>query len=538
MNKLFLVFFSITTFSFAQQTVFPEHQSVLNIPFTHQIYDEYSFYFDKGENGHSSFKPYLFSEASKHVDLDDLKNSLLKDKNSWFGRKFWDEHFFEVQAEDYWFTIDPIVDLQVGKDSEADDPTYTNTRAVRIQGGLGTNFSFSASLYESQARFASYINKYSYEHISTVPGRGKGKGFKNGGFDYPVTEAYLSYTPNKFFNFQFGHGKNFIGDGYRSLMLSDVASPYPNLRISTQFWKIKYTNLWMWLDDVRPQVVVDGLSPRKYVAIHHLSWNVNKKLNIGLFEAVISRQQQNRGFDINFFNPIIFYRAIEFTRGSDAGNAMIGLSSKYKFSQHVSAYSQFVLDELTVGKFFDGSGYWANKYTFQLGAKYHNAFGIDNLFLQAEYNMARPYTYSHANPILNYGHFNQPLAHLWGSNFREYIGIARYKKNRWFANAKLTVGKKGLDQNGLNYGGNIYLDYNDRVADTGIDLLQGNTTDIFIADLQAGYLVNPASNLHFFGGVTLRNFDPTTETTNVAKQNTTWFTVGLRTDVFNWYFDF
>ena len=538
MNKLFLVFFCITTISVAQQNVFPEHQSVLNIPLTHQNYDEYSFYMDSAENAHTSFKPYLYSELSKHVDLNELKLPLLKDKKSWLGRKFWNEHFFQVVHDEYWFTVDPIVDLQVGSDSEADDPTYTNTRAVRIQGGLGDNFSFSASLYESQARFASYVNDYARNGISIVPGRGKGKGFKNGGFDYPITEAYLSYTPNKFFNFQFGHGKNFIGDGYRSFMLSDVASPYPYLRISTKFWKIKYTNLWMWLDDVRPQVAVDNLSPRKYVAIHHLSWNVNKKLNIGLFEAVISRQQQNRGFDINFFNPIIFYRAIEFTRGSEAGNAIIGLSSKYKFTKNISAYTQFVLDELTVSRFFDGSGYWANKYAFQLGVKYHNAFKIKNLYLQGEYNMARPYTYSHFNPILNYGHFNQPLAHLWGSNFSEFIGIARYKKDRWFANAKLVVGKKGFDQNGLNYGGDIYQNYNDRVADTGIDLLQGNKTDIFIADFQAGYVVNPASNLQFFGGLTLRNFDPTNESTNLTKQNTTWFTVGLRTDVFNWYFDF
>jgi len=536
MNKLFLVFFSITTISFAQQTIFPEHESVLNIPFTHQTYNELSFYFD-ANNGHSSFKPYLFSDAAKHVDLDGLKYPLLKDKKSWFGRKFWNEHFFEVQHDDYWFTVNPIADLQVGTDSEADNLTYVNTRAVQIQGGLGTNFNFSASLHESQARFAEYINHYS-RGIGSVPGRGRAKGFKNGGLDYPVTEAYLSYTPNKFFNFQFGHGKNFIGDGYRSLMLSDVTSPYPYLRISTQFWKIKYTNLWMWLDDVRKEVMVDNLYQRKYVAIHHLSWNVNKRLNIGLFEAVISQQQQNRGFDINFFNPVIFYRAIEFTRGSEAGNAMIGLSSKYKFTESVSAYSQFVLDELTVDKFFDGTGYWANKYAFQLGVKYHNAFNVDNLYLQAEYNMAKPYTYSHFKPVLNYGHYNQPLAHLWGSNFSEFIGIASYKKDRWFANAKLIIGKKGFDQNGLNYGGNIYLDYNDRVADTGIELLQGNRTDIFVADFKAGYTVNPATNLQFFGGLTLRNFDPTTEVRNFTKQNTTWFTVGLKTDLFNWYFDF
>jgi len=521
---------------------FPEHQSELNIPFVHQSYDELSFYYDTNENTHTGFKPFQYSEATKYIDLDAQKTGLLKNKESWVGRKLWNEHLFKVRKEDYWFTVNPIFDLQLGKDNSDVDFTYNNTRGFQIQGGLD-KFSFSSSFYESQGRFAEYINDFIRTNnplgaTGTVPGRGKGKGLQKGGFDYPVAEAYLSYTPNKFFNFQFGHGKNFIGDGYRSMMLSDVASPYPYLKISTKFWKIKYTNLWMWLDDVRPQVSVDNLSPRKYVAIHHLSWNVNKKLNIGLFEAVITRQQNDRSFDINFFNPIIFYRAVEFTRGSEAGNAILGLNAKYKFSNNVSAYSQFVLDELTVGKFFDGSGYWANKFALQLGLKYHKAFNIDHLSLQGEYNMVKPYTYGHFNPILNYGHFNQPLGHLWGSNFWEAIGIARYKKDRWFGNAKLTVGKKGFDTNGSNYGGDIYLSNDDRIANTGIELLQGNKTSIFIADLQAGYVINPATNLQFFGGLTLRNFDPTTETTNFSKQNTTWFTIGLRTDVFNWYFDF
>ncbi len=526
------------------KNLFPEHTSQLNIPFTHQIYDDLSFYYHTNENTHTGFKPFLYSEVSKYVDLEAQKTALLKDKKSWAGKKLWNEHFFKVQEKEYWFTFNPIFDLQIGKDNTDNvDYTFNNTRGFQVQGGLGKKFNFSTSFYESQGRFAGYINDFirsnlPLDGVGTVPGRGKAKDFKGAAFDYPVAEAYLSYTPNKFLNFQFGNGKNFIGDGYRSMMLSDVASPYPFLKISSKFWKIKYTNLWMWLNDTRRQVGVDGVSPRKFVAIHHLSWNVNKKLNIGLFEAVITNNKNKEGFDINFFNPIIFYRAVEFTRGSEGGNAVLGLNAKYKITPSIAAYSQFVLDELSVGRFFDGSGYWANKFAWQLGAKYYNAFNIPNLFLQGELNLARPYTYSHEKPILNYGHYSQPLAHLWGSNFWEAVGIARYKKDRWFGNAKLTLGKKGFDSGNLNYGGNIYLSNDDRTADIGIELLQGNKTSIFIADIQAGYIVNPATNLQFFGGFTLRNFNPTTQTAKLTKENTTWFTFGIRTDVFNWYFDF
>ncbi len=526
------------------KSLFPEHDSQLNIPFTHNSYTELDYFFNKGDNSHTASKPYLFMDAERYVNLSNLKSELLKNKSSFIGRKLWNEHFFSVHKDDYWFTINPALDLQLGKDNSEDVSfTYNNTRALRIQGGLGKNFNFSTTFYESQGRFADYINQSARATPpvgagAIVPGRGKGKLLPEGGFDYPVAEAYLSYTPNDYFNFQFGNGKNFIGDGYRSFMLSDVASPKTFFKINTKFWKIKYTNIWMWLDDVRRDVSIDNNNFRKYVAIHHLSWNVNKRLNLGLFEAVVSANTGN-GFDINFFNPVIFYRAVEFTKGSNSGNAMIGLNGKYKLTKDITAYSQFILDELTVGRFFDGDGYWGNKFAFQLGAKYFNAFKVDNLYLQGEFNITRPYTFSHfGNGTLNYGHFNQPLGHLWGSNFWETIGIARYKKGRWFANAKIILGEKGFDQDGLNYGGDIYRNNDERIADTGNEIGQGNKTSIFIGDLQAGYVVNPTTNLQFFGGLTVRNFDPTIQTSNFAKQNTTWFTVGLRTDLFNWYFDF
>ena len=47
----------------------------------------------------------------------------------------------------------------------------------------------------------------------------------------------------------------------------------------------------------------------------------------------------------------------------------------------------------------------------QLGAKYVDAFGINNLDLQLEMNRVRPFTHSHNDSISNYTHYNQPLAH-------------------------------------------------------------------------------------------------------------------------------
>ncbi|WP_299098698.1 gliding motility protein RemB [uncultured Winogradskyella sp.] len=527
-----------------------EYSSQLNIPFTHSYYARFDAEMNAiGTNSHTGAKPFIYSDVARYYDIKAENKSLEKDTDTWLGRKTLNEHLVEVQGKDYWFTVDPILDLQVGKDTGSDiGSTWNNTRGVFIQAGIGKRFNFTTSVYESQGRFADYFNAYAESlkafgpDPAIIPGRGIAKRFKGNAYDYPVAEAYLSYTPADFLNVQFGHGKNFIGDGYRSLLQSDVASPYPFLKLNTTFWKIKYTSTWMWLKDVRPEVVVDKAFLTKYMANHYLSWNVNKRLNIGLFESVIWEDSNGRGFDVNYLNPIIFFRAIEFQTGQGAGNAILGLSSKYKWNNKVNLYGQFILDEFSLSDVTGGNKSWKNKFGFQLGAKYYNAFKVDNLLLQAEYNQVRPYTYSHNTQTLNYAHFNQPMAHLWGANFREFVLIGRYNYKRWFGDAKMIIGQRGLDYNtdedSFSYGGDIYRNYNDRNADTGIIIGQGNKTNSFMAELQAGYVVNPTTNLKLFTNIMYRDYNPDTVNATTVRNGSVWFNIGVRTDLFNWYNDF
>ena len=527
-----------------------EYKSQLNIPFTHQTYLKFDRNMNLiGTNSHTSSKPYVYQDVSRYYDFEAEKDALTKSTSTWAGRKFFNEHLVQLQSKDYWFTIDPIFDLQVGKDTDADfSTTFNNTRGFYVQGGLCNKFSFSASVYESQGRFAQYFNQYAESlkafgpDPAIIPGRGIAKGFKDDAYDYPVAEAYLSYTPTSFLNIQFGHGKNFIGDGYRSLFLSDVASPSPFLKLSANFWKIKYTNTWMWLKDVRPEVTVDGAFLTKYMANHYLSWNVSKRFNLGLFESVVWTNSNERGFDINYLNPIIFYRAIEFETGQGSGNAIVGASAKYKWNDNINIYSQFILDEFSLNDIKGGEKSWKNKFGYQIGAKYYNAFKVDNLMFQLEYNRVRPYTYSHNTIVLNYGHNNQSMAHLWGSNFSEAIIIGRYHYKRWFADAKFVIGVRGLDFNdgtdNFSYGGDIFRDYNDRPFDTGVEVAQGLKANVFHAELQTGYLINPATNLKLFVNISYRNFNPEAKNINTFKNSTIWFNIGLKTDLFNWYFDF
>ncbi|WP_444660269.1 gliding motility protein RemB [Flavobacterium columnare] len=529
----------------------PQFKSNLNIPFSHSYYANFDSYMNQvGTNSHTASKPLSYKEVARYYDFEKNNQSILINKKNWWGRKIFNENLVAIQGKDYWFTLNPIWDLRIGKTSpEKAGYTYNNTRAIQIQGALGENLTFTSSIFESQGFFADYYNRLAISqkpsggNPAIIPGIGIAKDFKGNQFDFPSADAIISYTSSDHLNIQLGYSRNFIGEGYRSLLEGDAASPYPFVKINTSFWKIKYTNTYMWLKDVRPEVTAEKTYATKYMANHYLSWNASKRLNIGFFESVVWSNTNNRGFDLNFVNPIIFYRSVEFTSSSKSGNAAIGLTAKYKWTNRFNTYGQLFIDEFAVSDIFGEKNSWRNKIAYQLGGKYYDAFGVKKLYLQAELNIVRPYVYSHSEVITNYGHNNQSMGHNWGSNLNEIVTIARYTKGRLFAEAKFNFGLRGFDPDLVtdkkNYGSNIYKDYDlDRSADNGVVVGQGNKTKIIIADLNAGYLLNPNTNLKFFANFVYRSFKPTLNTVQVFNENTTWFSLGLRSDIFNWYFDY
>ena len=533
---IFTVFISIN--SFAQDQ---------NIKYSKFRYAEIENGYNQIENNsHTASKPFTKREASKYYNLSEYDSTLSYKKKGWWGRKLLDEHLLTVKGEDYWFTLDPVMNFQIGKDINSDvDYTYVNTRGFYIEGQLGKEFSFQTAFYETQARFADYNTRWIRDHkgvsgAGIVQGQGLANNFKTEGFDFPMAEAEISYTPSKFFNFQFGTGKNFIGDGYRSMFLVDGAFNYPYFKINTTFWNIKYTNYWMWMQDIRPEVALDGdVHRKKFVTAHYLSWNVTDRINVGFFESIVwADTTGQRGFDMNYLNPVIFYRPVEFGLGSDGGNALVGFSTKIKITNSIQFYGQAILDEFTLAEVKASNGYWANKFAFQVGANYYNAFGIENLQLKQEFNWSRPYTFSHKTPLMNYGHYNQPIGHQWGSNFWESVSILRYRYQRLYANATIIYGKKGYDTPTTNWGGDVYKNYNDRQQDYGNEVAQGNTGTLFFANLRVGYIVNPAINLKLFMDVSYRDFKILEETSALRNMSGGIVSFGVRTDLFNIYNDF
>ncbi|NSL89798.1 hypothetical protein [Chitinophaga solisilvae] len=486
-------------------------------------------------NHHTAFKPIL------HVDTSAMYTRPDTTRRSWIHRKLFDEHLLEFRNKEYNVFIDFLPDFQIGKSRDGSRTNWLNTRGAIIQANVGTKFYFESSFYENQGKFPLYLDQYIRKN-DIVPGQGGIKDYSEGkAFDFNYANALLSYTPNKYLNFTLGYGQNFIGDGYRSLILSDIQFSYPYLKITGNLGSVQYTAMWTQFMDKHSKSFNTAYKDlgflKKWGVFHFLDWNVNKRLTIGLFDAVIwpdaDSTGRKRGFDWSYMNPIIFLRPAEFSQGS-SDNALVGANIKYKLLPKTTVYGQLVLDEFKLKEVFGGKGWWANKQSYQLGFRSFDLFKVKNLDLQGEGNVVRPYTYSYSTTYINYEHYNQSLAHPQGANFWEVLGIATYRYKRWYGRGELVYSKYGDDPDAKsNFGHDISKPYTTHPREYGNWIGQGVKTSLLYAQGTIAYVLNPKYNLRLEASLAARRVK-----NDIESKNDLIFSFGLRSTFRQFYYDF
>ncbi len=441
-------------------------------------------------------------------------------------------NMYEVHVKDFDLVVNPIIQFQYMKESDYDESLFLNSRGVSIRGQLAKKIGFAATILDNQERDPLYVQKWENK-FQSVPGAGYYKNFKGTGYDYFDARGYFSFNVTKYIEVAFGYDKNFIGNGYRSLFISDFSNNTLFLKLNTRIWKINYQNLFMELQQTEPRGA-DRLLRKKYAAMHHLDVNIGRKLNIGLFEGIMFGRSDH--FEFGYLNPIIFYRSIEQQNGS-FDNAVVGFDFKLNTLKQVQLYGQILVDEFNWEHVKNNDGWWANKWGLQLGAKYVNAFSIKNLDLQLEYNRVRPFTYSHKDSVANYTHYNQPLAHPLGANFSETIGILRYQPApRWTVIAKAMYWKQGLDTGSRSFGSNIFLPNTapPRVGDFGYEIVSGIESSTKMVSLLLSYELK--ENLFIETSATFRKFDVPSNTSQSTKETIVAF--GIRWNMHRRLFEF
>lgn len=493
------------------------------------------FYFESAFNFDSSFhytiKPYKqdYYKVEKVSDIN-LNNSLLN--------KIFNDNLIYTQNRKINLRINPIINSVFYRDVSK-KPTFTDYKAgINLKSSYKNKLFINSEFVIAQTGFPSYYNALIFDY-QIVPHYGKYLKNNNYGLLYYSWTGDFTFQVNKNISFSAGRGKVFLGNGYRSLFLSDNSNSYPYFKAEVDIWKIKY--LWMIakLSDIdlsegyNPHVLYD-----KAAFTHYFSLNITKRINFDFFETVITNPFDSEGrrisYDAVYFNPVIFYRPAEFYNGS-SDNSLLGLGLNIRLWKSTFLYSQFILDDLVISSLKDGSGWWGNKFGIQGGAKIYNLFKVKGLFARGEINIVRPYTYSHGEAYinngtanLNYGNFRQELSHPFGANFSEGIAIIRYVKGRFSGKAKIIFAEKGVDIDSISQGGDVYKSYDLRPSNYGIRLFQGELTDIRIYHLGVSYLINPKFNLMFNAGFYYR-----TEQNSLFLSENKIVYLGISSDFFN-----
>lgn len=458
-----------------------------------------------GSDAHTAIRPYSTVTLRNALPADSvLPKARLGVLDKWAGR-----------ANGRKFRWGPMLDASGGYEAgTVSGARYRGGAGFWTDTDLGAKLNFHFDVQGWSEQLPGYLDSLAVA-TQVTPGEGyaHGSGTNVTHYDW---NAHLSWDAHKYINLTLGRGKNFFGEGHRSLFLSDEAYSYPYLRISTTVWRIKYVNLFAMMNDIRGANGDWNDFQQKFSSMHYLSWNATKRINVALFEAImwsLGDDAYPRGFDFNYLNPVLFYRPTEFRMGSP-DNALLGFAVNVKAGKHVLFYGQAMLDEFVADQVRGGYGWYANKQAGQLGVKANEAFGVNGLRLRAEWNLIRPFMYTHSDTRQNYAHMGQPLAHPYGSNLQEALAQVGFTRGPWDLSLHASMTWMGTDSI-VSYGNNIFRPESDRQRDQfgthvnfGYDIAEYKEQTLFHAEVRAGYTLDPRTATRLEAAYTFRTNQP------------------------------
>lgn len=419
---------------------------------------------------HSAFRPYA------HTDYHEFGSSAI---------------FADVGES--WLL--PIVDVSGGWSNQMGVSGNSSLGAMTRWRSSNGKWSVSGGYTGILQRGPSYLTALSVDR-GVIAGVGRSFDLGDSVFFAHNPFGRVVFKGGKFLQLEGGFGKNFWGDGFRSLILSDNASSYPYLRAQIDVWRLRFNSLYgmAWQNE-----------GNKFFAAHGVSINPTKRWQLTFFEMVVWQQRDslnNRNLELHYLHPLVFYRPVEYAQGS-ADNVLLGAGFKWAVTRKTELYGQFVLDEFLLSQIRARNGWWGNKFGGQIGLKIQDV--SKGWSLQSEVNSVRPFTYSHGSPLQSWTHLYQPLAHPLGANFLEGLVRFRYSKNQFthqITSVYAIIGRDfDVDSNGTidNLGGNILRSYAGPFRDFNNSMFQGNRANRIFVEWQSAFSPNGWKKFEFFG---------------------------------------
>ena len=439
-------------------------------------------------------------------------------------------YLFFTRGKNHTLGITPALNFSMGKDfrDTTNNTLFRNTRGFMVEGTLLDNVSFSTSFYENQARFSSYENDYISSHgefyptsngnyimqNAVVPGGARTKPFKTNGYDFAFAQGYISYRPNKYLTLTTGNNPQFVGLGYRSLLLSDnsYGAPYIRADVSINskwafnYYRARYMNLVRQTD----YSTVEAYYTPKAFTSSYISYKPFPEFELSLFEGSIWLKDQTK----NGRTHALSYTPIPFLANL-ASDTMVysinGLNMNYQVS--LKKMTMILYGQMAVGNLY------FNQHAFQLGIRqFYGEIKKFSIKTQLEYNFVSKEMYQSKNRSLSYSHYNLPIAHVNINAFNEFILRTNFECKSIYFDYKgivyLLKDKQDgallqIDSNNPSYNGSVHHNW-----------------------FELGYLINRQSQMKVFSRFGIR-----TQNGDINRENMI-FSFGLKTGFINQYNDY
>lgn len=281
--------------------------------------------------------------------------------------------------------------------------------------------------------------------------------------NFDTFDGYLRFrTQGNWLSLMAGRNPVYMGFGFTDrLFLSNNTAAFDYLRLDLAYKAVAYTFLYGSLrgDSLGREIGA------KNIATHRLDVMFSNSFRMGFFESVISA---NTPFSFTFLNPISFLTSAELNKSSQPGanndnNSLMGLDMLVNPFKSLAFQGSLLIDDLDFSTLFKDNSSITNKFAWQLGAMWENAFTLPNLRFTAEYTKLDPFVYSHVSNETEYTHWDLPLGHHLQPNSDEIalgleyditnrINLSLLYQHQRSANGIVT---DSLGRVIVNYGGNI-----------------------------------------------------------------------------------
>ncbi|MCF7823974.1 MAG: hypothetical protein K9N35_07340 [Candidatus Marinimicrobia bacterium] len=266
-------------------------------------------------------------------------------------------------------------------------------------------------------------------------------------WDYPTSSLVYTHP-----NFTLGIHRQPVYWGYsaeNSPILSDNVNPLPHVEWTTKISHLRYRFLHARLtpnETLNP----DTLNVRRNLTAQRVEFDIGPNFEFSFNEMIV---YAHRDFELAYLNPVNFLFSEEHVQG-DLDNLLMAFDFKWRLRPGVVTYGTWLFDELDWYKLF--SGWWGNKFVFQLGLHYYPKVYLPSINL--EYTAARPWTYSHLYAVNSYTSAGRLIGLPSGPN-TETMTL----NMNWQATSKFgTIITYAYELSGDGSGSDVFSTYSDR----------------------------------------------------------------------------